>query len=211
MHPDLIRLVEIAGAALKEEDRLLLKAFRKNKIAYPGESGGILRLNNERYYQFIVARSLARTFPYPAAVEIDTHDLVLRYPGDKSRWFAVCEMKRWMSSPGGQEIPSIARDFTKLRKCKSDHSIMMIFSANPLSKHSPESGTKEQLKFLSDSLGTSLVKDCAEWKTYVFPTRNPKGEKVEFWIGAYEVDRTAPGEKKPATAEGTIQSNCLRN
>ena len=88
---------------------------------------------------------------------------------------------------------------------------MMLFSANPLSKHSPESGTKEQIKFLSDTLGTSLVKDCAEWKTYVFPTRNPKGEKVEFWIGAYEVDRTAPGEKQPATTEATIQSNCLRN
>ncbi len=84
MHKELIRLIDIAGAALEAEDRFFLGAISANQTAYPGGKGGILRINNERYYQFIIARALASSFPFAAAIEVDSHDLVLKYPNNNS-------------------------------------------------------------------------------------------------------------------------------
>ena len=104
MNADLNILVKTAGLALELEDRYLLGSVAANRQAYPGENGGILRLNNERYYQFIVARSLVSSYPFAAEIEVDFHDLVLRYPGD-SKIFAAIEMKRWMTSSTKQWFP----------------------------------------------------------------------------------------------------------
>ena len=100
MHDDLVRLINIAGAALETEDRFCLGAIAANQIAYPDEKGGILRINNERYYQFIVARALTSSYRFSATIEIGGHDLVVSYPGNPTKWFAIVEMKRWMSDKG---------------------------------------------------------------------------------------------------------------
>lgn len=73
MIEELKLLIKIAGTALEVEDRFFLGAIAANQVAYPGEKSGILRINNERYYQFVVARSLASSFPYAAAVEVNSH------------------------------------------------------------------------------------------------------------------------------------------
>jgi hypothetical protein len=76
MHPTLAHLIDIAGMSLEAEDRYMLGAVTANRVAYEGESGGILRINNERYYQFIVARALMSSMPYKVKVEVDSHDLL---------------------------------------------------------------------------------------------------------------------------------------
>ncbi len=85
MDPIFKRLIDIASAALEAEDRLFLDGVSANQKACPGEKGGILRIDKEKYYQFIVARALASSFPYPADVEVGYYDLVLRHPGDPFR------------------------------------------------------------------------------------------------------------------------------
>ena len=69
MHNDLVRLINIAGTALEAEDRFLRKAITENTLAYPEGKGGILRINNERYYQFIITRALISFYQFPVAVE----------------------------------------------------------------------------------------------------------------------------------------------
>lgn len=140
-----------------------------------------MRINNERYYQFVVARALASSFPFAAAVEVDSHDLVLKYPSNDSHWFAVVEMKRWMSTNGEQEIKSILRDFDKLSSSNAENAFMLIFSANP------RNTTDTQLGWLSKRLGISPIEDCSKWKSYCFPTLNILGDEVEFWVAGCEV------------------------
>jgi len=185
MDENLKQLIQIAGAALEAEDRFFLGAITANQIAYPGEKGGILRINNERYYQFVVARALASSFPYSAAVEVNSHDLILRYPNDSSKWLAVVEMKRWMSASGEQELTSIVHDINeKLMPSKAEHALMMIFSANPVNE------IKTNLKWLSDKLkknGSSIEIKPEGWESYKFATLNNEGDEVEFWVAGYQL------------------------
>ncbi|WP_240761655.1 hypothetical protein [Nitrosococcus wardiae] len=129
-------------------------------------------------------RALVSSFPFTAEVEIKSHDLILKYPDDASKWFAVIEMKRWMSSKGEQEIPSVIRDINdKLRPSHAKNTLMLIFSAST-------SGTiNTHLGWLSKRLGISQVEDCSAWESYYFPTVNEVGKDVEFWLASYQVNR----------------------
>ena len=154
MNADLNILVKTAGLALELEDRYLLGSVAANRQAYPGENGGILRLNNERYYQFIVARSLVSSYPFAAEIEVDFHDLVLRYPGD-SKIFAAIEMKRWMTSNGYEELESIKRDVVeKLAIANSEKSFLIVFFANPV-----QNSVTDNLKWLSENINIPVSSD----------------------------------------------------
>jgi hypothetical protein len=181
MHNELKRLINIAGAALEAEDQDIRKGVTANNIAYPGGNGGILRFIKERYYQFITARSLTSTCPYPVAVEEEFHDLVLKHPEPSTDWFAVVEMKLWMSEDGRQEITPICDDLDKLRKCDADHALMLLFSANP------HGSTQKNLVWLSAELSKSTPIMAPLWEDYCFPTINRHGEAVEFWVAGYQV------------------------
>jgi hypothetical protein len=172
------RLVTLSGKALKFEDKILLDAVAKNKLVYSkeNESGGILRFNNERYYQFVIARALVAEIEYRVEIEVDTHDLLLNHSSQKR--FAVVEMKRWMSSTGESEIPAIRHDLHgKLPVADAELKVMMIFSANPRDQMS------KQLEWLSPRLNDSPI----SWKTYCFPTKNLGGLDFEFWVAACQV------------------------
>jgi hypothetical protein len=175
-------LIQIAGTALEAEDRYIREAIAANPIAYPNGRDGILRINNERYYQFIVARALVSSFPFAVTVEVGSHDLVLRYPHSPEKWFAVVEMKRWMSVEGEQEISAILRDINeKLRPAAADHALMVLFSANP------RGTTKTQLGWLTNRLNIAATVDPDVWECYSFPTLDSQGKDVEFWVAGYEV------------------------
>lgn len=184
------QLIKIAAQALEIEDRFLLGAMTANRKAYPDvndgtprATGGILRINNERYYQFAIARALVSSFPYEAVIERDTHDLVLLDNKDKTKWFAAIEMKRWMSNNGEAEIPGIKHDINeKLAKAKVSgkvpNALMLVFSANE------ESKTEINL----DWLATKLLTQKDKWVVCQFPTISPEGKPVNFWVAGYEVD-----------------------
>jgi hypothetical protein len=96
--------ISLSGAAIEEEDRIIL-----GRSYVRGVPCGILRLNNERYYQFICWKAcMAR---WDADVEAHgQHDLVLSVPSETGKLLAVFEMKRWMSPGGETEIPGIRGD-----------------------------------------------------------------------------------------------------
>jgi hypothetical protein len=196
MHDDLVNLINIAGAALQEEDRRFRNAIAKNQLAYPNENPGaicgILRLgfNNEHYYQFLVARALIDSYQYRVDVEKNYYDLVISYPGDSSRWFAIVEMKRWMTGNGEIEIPGILYDIsTKLVSNKAEHNLMLLFSSNPHGQ------TVENHAWLATQLRLAPPEDTCVWNRYSFPTYNIKGKEFEFWVAGYEV----PQSIKPST------------
>ena len=186
MREELQQLILIARDALKEEDRRILSGIAANPTAYPGGNGGILRFNNERYYQFIVARALiTSSFPLAVTVETDYHDLVLYDPKSAANGFAAIEMKRWMSENGKKEILNIKTDLDKLRRCKKEHALMLIFSAQP---KTVAPSKDDNLKWLSEQLGVSDAAGCSAWKTYSFTTKNEQGGEFEFWVAGLEVD-----------------------
>ena len=80
MHDELKQLLKIAGAALEAEDRFLRKAAASNPAAYHNEKAGILRFNNEHYYQFVVARALVSSLRLAASIEVTSNDLALKDP-----------------------------------------------------------------------------------------------------------------------------------
>ena len=179
--PDYLKsLIQIAGAALETEDRYLLGAVAANKKVYANEYGGIIRLNNEHYYQRIVARALMSSFPFVAKLEYkERHDLVLLYPNDINHWFAVVEMKRWMSTTGKKELEPIKTDLSKIKKAVqngAEHGLMMLFSANPTGN------TEQYISDLSIDLGIANL-----WEIYSFPSIGGKGEPIEFWVAGYQV------------------------
>jgi hypothetical protein len=129
------RLVNLSGSALQIEDCVLLTSVAKNQLVYPNENGGILRFNNERYYQFVIARALVAEIEYRVQIEVETHDLLLGLPREP---FAVVEMKRWMSSTGESEIPAILHDLhKKLPNAKAEIKLMMIFCQSSRSDVKP--------------------------------------------------------------------------
>ena len=182
MDSNLKRLIEIGGAALEAEDRFFLGSVAANP-AYRGEKGGTLRIKNERYYQFVVARALASSFPYLAEVEkVDKHDLVLWRPGDRSAPFAVVEMKRWMGVGDEAGIPAITENIKKLSGARAEHALMLIFSVNPV-------GT------------TRRTGDDSGWEHYPFQTLNRDGDEVEFWVAGHELttEELASARSSPET------------
>jgi hypothetical protein len=99
------------GAALEAEDRLILGS---GTVRNEAKKGGILRLNNERYYQSILWRAMLSR--WSAAVEYRSrYDLVLFNADDPETLYALFELKRWMGEKGEQELPGIAADIRKLR------------------------------------------------------------------------------------------------
>jgi hypothetical protein len=172
---DFERLVYIAGMALESEDRYYLGAIAANKLAYPHDQGGILRMKNERYYQFTAARALASSYPYGVKVEFDTHDIVLHYPESDKKLYAAVEMKRWMSPEGKQEIQGIKSDIQKLLSAAAEHALMLIISANPPGK------TIDNIKNLSDDISLAV------YDHFAFATIDPAGKEVEFWIAGFQV------------------------
>ncbi|WP_428484094.1 hypothetical protein [Rhodopila sp.] len=112
-----------AGAALEAEDRLIMGSGHVR-----GESGGILRLNNERVYQFILWRAVLSS--WNAKVEERTHDLVIFDPTDPSKHLAIFEMKKWMAARGLPELPGILTDIKRLNASDAPNTALIIFSAN---------------------------------------------------------------------------------
>lgn len=185
MHGELQQLIQIAGAALKAEDRLILSGIAANPTAYPDCNGGILRFDNERYYQFVIARALiTSTFRLAVTVETKYYDLVLHDSKNAAKHFAAIEMKRWPSENGVSEIKKIKKDMDKLRSCGAEHALMLIFSAQP--KNAKDS--KDHLEWLSEQLGVTAAADCSAGVIYPFDTRDKQGRASEFWVAGLEVD-----------------------
>lgn len=173
---DLQEFLLRAKIALENEDRVLMGAHLAR-----GEHGGLLRLTNERYYQFIVWRAIVPV--WKARVECDRHDLVVF--DVNGAYSAVFEMKLWMSTNGLQELAGIRSDIVKLNARESPCRCIMLFSANPPGKHI------EQAEWLEDRLRLSELSPEGRL-TAAFATKNELGGDSEFWLGIWKLRTFAP-------------------
>ena len=162
------------GAALEAEDRLLLGSGLVR-----GEAGGILRLVNERYYQFVLWRaSLAH---WRAEVEYGAHhDLVLFSADDPGKMWAIFELKLWTTDYDSQ-LPSFRVDLDKLRSAISEHAAFILISANQRGKMA------ENIAWLHGrwSQRGDFAERSGEPYSYCFNTIGKKGEELELWMAIW--------------------------
>lgn len=187
MIPEFVDFLDIAIKELQTEDDYLRGAVVANPGTYPPNGkdslSGLLRFNNERYYQYVVGKGLLRSYPYVVGLEkgSEMFDLALKEQGQVNGFFAAVEMKRWMSPAGKVEIPAIQNDIQELLNAKAHlkHALILIFSANIRDT----AKIKENINWLSGH----LKPENTQWEYRFFPTFNNQGTPVFFWIAGYQV------------------------
>lgn len=174
------------GQSLEAEDRYIIGGTQLRN-----QFGGVLQLPSERYYQFICWRAaISRwTATVETAIEGCQVDLALIADGRRS----AVEMKLWMSGSGETELPGIRSDIGRLTRLNVSNGCMVLFSANPPSMtHENFEWLGEQIPELAD----------APMRYYSFPTHNPRGDVMEFWVAGWLV-------KTPETVEAVIHTRPL--
>jgi hypothetical protein len=186
---DLQELVNIAGYALETEDRFIAGCVATHPELYQGtDFAGILRFNNERYYQFLIARNLMSEFPYRVELERDTYDIVLYASSDAGAkdFAAVGEIKRWMSTTGEPEIPAIRRDIEKLKPCRCPTFLLIITSSQP-------GKTQENIEFLAEKLA---IEPSCQTEPYVFRTSRGRNDFAEASVFAFFLGTGCVGQSQ---------------
>jgi hypothetical protein len=162
-------VIAVGGHALEVEDQWLRKIHSGR-----GEGvAGLLWANFERYYQFIVWRSLLEK--YNAQIECGHDgflvDLVIHHD-------SVChlfEMKNWRE----ENTERISTDVRRLQKFRRG-GCLLVFSANPRDM------TRENVALL-EKLDGIHASACI----HTFPTENKMGEPYEFWFAGWRINPSA--------------------
>lgn len=160
-----------AVRCLEQEDKYLRS---KNILGNQEKSPGILRMMNERYYQFLIWREMIK-YNF-VQLEWKSHDLAI-FDSHESKPGTIIEMKHWFSESGLREIPGIRTDLSKLEKCGASAAGLMVFSANPLEE------TVRSVEFLEKAV--FIDRQTAPALRSGFSTVNAAGSSVEFWIGIW--------------------------
>jgi hypothetical protein len=157
-------VVALGGRALEAEDRHL-RAIAQGR----GQHGGLLRTESERYYQFIVWKSVIEKYDAEVEYKYDGSfvDLVVNYNGVQHFF----EMKNWRETPTWRMRCEIVRL----------HSLgggfLLVFAANPTNM------TDENIRLIRDLPGIGGSFSCSR-----FPTEDPKtGKPFEFWFAGWSV------------------------
>jgi len=167
-------VVRLGGLALQAEDCLIQAAVRRR-----GEHGGLARMENERYHQFIIWRAVLPLWHAVIERERGT-DLILECE-DGKHFF---EMKNWRGASGDEQLPRMQKDIDKLQKRARGHFLVTAIN--------PKESTDENFVHLAKNLN-GLLWDARE--KYRFPTKGLKGNDLEFWIAGWSVSRPAGTEQ----------------
>jgi hypothetical protein len=183
LHRDyLCELVQIGGRALEHEDRFIAGCMLNNVELYgDSEPRGLLRIRNERYYQFVITRALMSNYRYCVEIEKNGHDFILSDCYGRKP-VAVGEMKTWFATNPTVELPSMQKDISNLRK--SGYSSFLLVAT-----FWPPAEAQELIRTLSTHL---QLDDARRVKEYRFRTAawNMNGETNkarEFALIGYEV------------------------
>jgi hypothetical protein len=162
-------VVELGGLALQAEDCLVKAAVR-----HRGEHGGLVRMENERYHQFIIWRAVLPLW-HAELERDDNSDLVLRSENEVHYF----ELKNWRGRYGETQVRQMQNDVDrKLRRRANGY--LVVTSMNP------ESSTKTAVEYLTSTL-TGL--QTGTWLHYQFPTEGRDGAPIMFWIAGWPVER----------------------
>ena len=127
-------IVRLGGLALQAEDCAIQAALH-----HRAEHGGLVRMENERYHQFIIWRAVLPIW-HAVLEREDSTDIIISKDGVKHYF----ELKNWRGNTGNDQLPSITRDVLKLQS--RDNGYMLITSVNPVGQ------TDENLKFLLEKV-----------------------------------------------------------
>jgi hypothetical protein len=163
-------VIQLGGRALEVEDSLLSAASHRRN-----QKGGLLRVELERYYQYIVWKSLLDT--YDAQIECSREggyliDLVIKEQ-ETEHFF---EMKYWHE----ESSVRVNSDIRRLQSF-SDGGNLLVFSANPKDQ------TDSAIKYL---IGEAPLPSFGEpTSCYRFPTENPgkTSTPFEFWFAGWHI------------------------
>lgn len=182
MTPILKKIIELSCEALRLEDEYLRTALSNNEC-YSPDKNGLLSINNERYYQFVIGRYLYANLKMRIALESNLIDLVVFSDQANNDYEVAVEMKRWMSSTGNPEINGIREDFIKLEKTSAKYGLLMIFSSSPKSVCN-----EVNIKYLSNKLNKNV--EPGSWMTKSFETVGINGTQNMFYVSGYQVEKT---------------------
>ncbi len=153
-------VVRLGGFALQAEDCLVRAA-----VYHRHEHGGLARMENERYHQFVVWRAILPL--WDAELERDeSNDLILRFEGGDPHYF---EMTNWRGATGNAQLPKIRRDIEKLQHQINGY--LLVTSINP-----PEQ-TVKIFDYLTKKV-SGLQEDARQ--EYKFMTEGRDGNPLEF-------------------------------
>ncbi len=167
----LIDVIRLGGEALEAEDSLLRGISQKRD-----KHGGLLCLELERYYQFIVWKSLLGT--YHAEIERSREggylvDLVVESAGTEH----IFEMKYWREETSSR----VNSDIRRLRLFGNGGNLL-VFSANPCE---PKGQTDAAIDYLIGESPTPQIGPPVS--CYRFLTKNPRGMPFEFWFAGWHI------------------------
>lgn len=141
--PELEQIVRLAGKEIEREDRYIAGCFVRNP-AYSIQNNkyfpGILRQDDEKFYQRLTARALLASFPLRVELEEQAEpgnnehfDLVL-YSNEARGQVAVAELKRCTHSGDIEnDAKPVRDDISKLKRLApvACSQFMMLFTLNP--------------------------------------------------------------------------------
>jgi hypothetical protein len=163
-------LVRLGGFALHSEDCALRASFHLR-----GEFGGLDRMQNERYHQFIIWRAILSAWD----AEIERHgrtDIIVRRNIENVAELHHFELKNWRGETGNGQIPKIQRDVPRAQRWERGY--VLITSINP--PHVTDKNLDDVPKEVHGLL-------AAQRQDFRFATEGRKGEPLEFWLAGWPV------------------------
>jgi hypothetical protein len=159
-------VIEIGGRALEAEDLELRKIYQRR-----GQYGGLLQTDFERYFQFVVWRSLVSK--YDAQIECSHEGLLVDLVITQDTVTNIFEMKNWRE----ETTTRISSDIRRLQNFRGG-GYLLIFSANP------KELTDENL-LLVEQLPGIAGQTCK----YMFQTESPihHDKPYEFWFAGWQI------------------------
>ncbi len=164
-------IVRLGGLALQAEDCAIRAALH-----HRSEHGGVARMENERYHQFVIWRAVLPVW-HAVLEREDSTDIIISRDGVKHYF----ELKNWRNE---SQLSSINRDVTKLRSREKGY--LLITSGNPsdITGGSPEDNTESNLKHIIGKVA-GLETDSQEF--YGFKTETTEGREIQYWIAGWSV------------------------
>lgn len=158
-------VVVLGGLALQAEDAAIRAA-----VHHRNEHGGLARMENERYHQFVIWRALLPIWHSTIAIEREnSSDLIIKRE-DGSHYF---EMKNWRHE---NQILAIQRDIEKLKLSPNGYIIVTTLSR--------KTKTDENIDYLLERISGLSIEHRQEFR---FSTVSKDNGEMEFLLAGWPV------------------------
>jgi hypothetical protein len=159
-------IVTLGGLALQAEDCAIRAALH-----HRAEHDGLVHMENERYYQFIIWRAVLPIW-HAVLEREDATDIIVSKDGIKHYF----ELKNWRGKTGNDQFGSIRKDIRRLQPRENGH--LLITSGNPVGQ------TDKNIEYILDNVDG--LGDSSK-RVFKFSTEKHDGSALESWIAGWPV------------------------